>query len=78
MALQYCCSNRSRYSDRLQNMESEGNKERHSESQRAPFTSSPEDGHVTRMTLMDHAATPRALSQGLRSFTRQVSARTIQ
>ncbi|GFV79965.1 hypothetical protein TNCV_1217331 [Trichonephila clavipes] len=39
----------------------------------------PEDKHVTRMALMDSAATSQALSQELGSFARQqVSARTVQ
>ncbi|GFY07532.1 HTH_Tnp_Tc3_2 domain-containing protein [Trichonephila clavipes] len=44
-----------------------------------PITSSREDMHVTRMALMDRAATSRSLSQELGSFARQqVSARTIR
>ncbi|GFX52079.1 HTH_Tnp_Tc3_2 domain-containing protein [Trichonephila clavipes] len=44
----------------------------------APITSSREDRHVNRMTLMDRAATLRALSQELGSFAKQeVSARTV-
>ncbi|GFW92533.1 HTH_Tnp_Tc3_2 domain-containing protein [Trichonephila clavipes] len=49
----------------------DGNTERHAGSQRPPINSSREDRHVTRMALMDRAATSRALSQELGSFARQ-------
>ncbi|GFY11787.1 hypothetical protein TNCV_1529791 [Trichonephila clavipes] len=39
--------------------------------QRPPITSSGEDRYVTRMALMDRAATSQALSQELGSFARQ-------
>ncbi|GFW56416.1 uncharacterized protein TNCV_2089231 [Trichonephila clavipes] len=48
-------------------------------SQRSPITSSREDRHVTRMALMGHAASSRALNQELGSFARQqVLARTVR
>ncbi|GFV35977.1 HTH_Tnp_Tc3_2 domain-containing protein [Trichonephila clavipes] len=57
----------------------DGNTERLAGSQRPPITSSREDRHVTRMTLMDRAATSRSLSQELGSFARQqVTARTVR
>ncbi|GFT03792.1 HTH_Tnp_Tc3_2 domain-containing protein [Trichonephila clavipes] len=57
----------------------DGNTERRAGSQRPPITSSREDRHVTRMVLMDRAATSRALSQELVSFARQqVSTRTVR
>ncbi|GFW70405.1 HTH_Tnp_Tc3_2 domain-containing protein [Trichonephila clavipes] len=49
----------------------DGNMERRAGSQRPPITSSREDRHVTRMTLMDHASMSGALSQELGSFARQ-------
>ncbi|GFV55665.1 hypothetical protein TNCV_278861 [Trichonephila clavipes] len=59
--------------------EEDGNKECRVGSQWSPITSSREDRHVTRMTLMDRAATSRDLSQQLGSFERQqVSARTVR
>ncbi|GFX96954.1 HTH_Tnp_Tc3_2 domain-containing protein [Trichonephila clavipes] len=57
----------------------DGNTERHAGSQRPPITSSGEDKHFTRMTLMDRAATSRALDQESGSFARQqVSAGTVR
>ncbi|GFW65608.1 uncharacterized protein TNCV_3550311 [Trichonephila clavipes] len=57
----------------------DGNTERHAGSQRPPITSSREDRHLTRMALMDRAATSRALSQELVSFARQqMFARTVR
>ncbi|GFX54805.1 hypothetical protein TNCV_2556911 [Trichonephila clavipes] len=47
-------------------------------SQRPPITSSGEDRHVTRIALRGRAATLRTLSQELRSFVKQVSARRVQ
>ncbi|GFX84992.1 HTH_Tnp_Tc3_2 domain-containing protein [Trichonephila clavipes] len=47
------------------------NTERRTVSQRTTITSSREDRHVTRMVLMDCAATSRTLSQELVSFARQ-------
>ncbi|GFV07737.1 hypothetical protein TNCV_4942391 [Trichonephila clavipes] len=41
----------------------DGNTERRAGSQLPPITSRREDKHVTRMVLMDSAATPRTLSQ---------------
>ncbi|GFX54801.1 hypothetical protein TNCV_2556871 [Trichonephila clavipes] len=49
----------------------DGNTEHRAGSQRPPITSSREDRNVTRMTLMDRAATSRSLNQKLVSFTRQ-------
>ncbi|GFX74762.1 uncharacterized protein TNCV_3121911 [Trichonephila clavipes] len=57
----------------------DGNTERCAGSQRSYITSSQEARHVTRMTLMDRAATSRALSLEWETFTRQqVSARTVR
>ncbi|GFW62702.1 HTH_Tnp_Tc3_2 domain-containing protein [Trichonephila clavipes] len=47
-----------------------GNTECSAGSQRSPITNSREDRHVTRMALIDRAATSRALSQELGSFAR--------
>ncbi|GFW88915.1 transposable element Tcb1 transposase [Trichonephila clavipes] len=56
-----------------------GNTERRAGSQRPPITSSREYRHITRMTLMDRAATSRPLSQELGSLGRQqVAARTVR
>ncbi|GFX23339.1 hypothetical protein TNCV_4936541 [Trichonephila clavipes] len=45
----------------------------------SPITSSREDRQVTRMTIMDPAATSRALSQESGSFARnQISVRTVR
>ncbi|GFS60927.1 HTH_Tnp_Tc3_2 domain-containing protein [Trichonephila clavipes] len=56
-----------------------GKSESRAGSQRPPITSSREDRHVTRMDLMDRAATSRALSEELGSFSRQqMSARAFQ
>ncbi|GFU71923.1 RNA-directed DNA polymerase from mobile element jockey [Trichonephila clavipes] len=55
---------------------SDGNTERRAGSQRPPITSSREDRDVTRIALMDHAVTLRALGQELGLFARlQVPAR---
>ncbi|GFX66395.1 gag-pol [Trichonephila clavipes] len=52
---------------------------RNAGSQRPPITSSREDRHVTRVALMDRAATSRALSKQLRSFAiQQISAQTVR
>ncbi|GFW21554.1 ATP-dependent DNA helicase [Trichonephila clavipes] len=48
-----------------------GNTERHGESQQPTITSRQEERHVTRMALMNRAATSRALSQELGLFARQ-------
>ncbi|GFX17127.1 HTH_Tnp_Tc3_2 domain-containing protein [Trichonephila clavipes] len=53
----------------------DGNTERHSGSQMPSITNSREDRHITRMALMDSAATPQCLRQ---EFSRQVSARIIR
>ncbi|GFX84241.1 HTH_Tnp_Tc3_2 domain-containing protein [Trichonephila clavipes] len=77
----YCCSRRSRSNDcyRIWNRwVQDGNTEHRAGSGRPPITSSREERHVTRMTLMDRAATSRAPSQELGSFARQKeSARTV-
>ncbi|GFV09849.1 HTH_Tnp_Tc3_2 domain-containing protein [Trichonephila clavipes] len=60
-------------------VKSDGTTECRAGSQRLPITSSREDRHITRIALMDRAATPRVLSQELGSFVRQqVSARTVR
>ncbi|GFY24173.1 uncharacterized protein TNCV_1012261 [Trichonephila clavipes] len=57
-------------------IDEDGNAER---SQRLSITSSREDRHVIRMALIDRAATSRALSQDLGSFSRQqLSARKVR
>ncbi|GFW72234.1 hypothetical protein TNCV_702711 [Trichonephila clavipes] len=57
----------------------DGNTEYRAGSQRPSITSNQEDRYLTRMALMDRAATSRALSQELGPFARQqVSARTIR
>ncbi|GFT08039.1 uncharacterized protein TNCV_2589581 [Trichonephila clavipes] len=48
-----------------------GDTERRAGSRRPPITNSREDRHVTRITLMNRAATSRTLSQELGSFARQ-------
>ncbi|GFW96036.1 HTH_Tnp_Tc3_2 domain-containing protein [Trichonephila clavipes] len=57
----------------------DGNTERRAGSQRLLITSSQEARHVTRMALMDRAATSRALSQELGTFARQqMSTQTVR
>ncbi|GFY17800.1 HTH_Tnp_Tc3_2 domain-containing protein [Trichonephila clavipes] len=56
----------------------DSNTECSSGSQLTPIISSRKDRHVTRMTLMDRAATSQAPSQELGLFAKQVSARTIR
>ncbi|GFY07377.1 HTH_Tnp_Tc3_2 domain-containing protein [Trichonephila clavipes] len=56
----------------------DSNTECHAGSQRPPFTTSGEDWHVTRMALLERAATSRALSEELWTFARkQVTERTV-
>ncbi|GFV89246.1 HTH_Tnp_Tc3_2 domain-containing protein [Trichonephila clavipes] len=57
----------------------DGNTERRPVSQLPPITSSRGERHVTHMTLIDYAATSRALREELGSFARQqVSAPTVR
>ncbi|GFT03362.1 hypothetical protein TNCV_2985291 [Trichonephila clavipes] len=57
----------------------DGNTERRVGSQRPPIINSREDSHVTRMTIMEYAATSRAPSQELGSFSgQQVCAQTVR
>ncbi|GFY36863.1 HTH_Tnp_Tc3_2 domain-containing protein [Trichonephila clavipes] len=49
----------------------DGSMERHNGSQWPPITSSREDGHVSRLTLMNPATTSQGMSEEWETFARQ-------